>query len=232
MLELSRIGERSVIIFIDDYSTPRVTPSMQRVLNRLFLQRSPYFLSKLATEASTTFISEDSSGKILEDGDDYQLIDLGEESLFLSEAERLSFLNEVFSRRLQSDPRMPRGDFSLQGLLGKTGISKTQFARNLRGSSPARREAVAGGSQRRGRSRARVLYTGEDVFSSLWSGDTRTMIQLITDVVDQASEIVNPPVLKPIVLPVDPALQDRVFRNRGGNGLALIHGTNPHAVIR
>src|SRR5262249_2876784 len=91
------IGGRPVLPFIDDYSTPRVAPSMQRVLNRLFLQRSPHFLAKLATEAWSTFVPEDSSGKNLEDGDDYQLVDLGEESLFLGESERLAFLNDVFS---------------------------------------------------------------------------------------------------------------------------------------
>ncbi len=219
------IGERSVLLFIDDYSTPRVTPSMQRVLNRLFLQRSPYFLTKLATEASSTFVAEDSSGKNLEDGDDYQLIDMGEESLFLPESERLAFLNDVFSRRLELDQSIPRAEFPLRALLGRTGISKTQFARNLRGSprtqSPDQQAAVAGSSQRRGRARARVLYCGEDVFSNLWSGDTRTMIQLITDIVDQASEAVqSTPKANKIKLPVDGALQDRVFRNRGGEWLS------------
>jgi hypothetical protein len=111
------IAGRSVLLFIDDYSTPRVSRSMQRVLNGLFLQRSSYFLAKLATEASSTFIAEDSSGKHLEDGDDYRLVDMGEESLFLPESERLGFLNNVFSRRLESDARIPRGDFSLLTLL-------------------------------------------------------------------------------------------------------------------
>ncbi len=103
---------RNVLLFIDDYSTPRVTPSMQRVLNRLFLQRSPHFLAKLATEAASTFVQQDSSGKNLEDGDDYQLVDMGEESLFLQESERLAFLDEVFKRRLESDQRIPDGDFA------------------------------------------------------------------------------------------------------------------------
>ncbi len=219
------IRGRPVLLFIDDYSTPRVTPSMQRVLNRLFLQRSPHFLAKLATEASSTFVPEDSSGKNLEDGDDYQLVDMGEEALFLRESERLAFLNDVFSRRLESDRRIPRGNFSLRDLLGKMGLSKTEFARRLRASpriqSPGQQAAVSSGSQRRGRSRARVLYWGEDVFSSLWSGDTRTMIQLITDVVDQASEAGQRTSMgNQINLPVDGARQDLVFRNRGGEWLS------------
>jgi len=232
------IGERSVLLFIDDYSIPRVTPSMQRVLNRLFLQRSPYFLAKLATEASSTFVSEDSSGKNLEDGDDYQLVDMGEESLFLPNSERLAFLNDVFSRRLESDSRIPRGDFSLHALLGQTGLSKTQFARNLRGSTRTQpldqQVAVAGSSQRRGRSRPRVLYCGEDVFSNLWSGDTRMMIQLIADVVGQAAEAVQrAPMTNQINLPVDGALQDRVFREGGGAWLSAHtrnEPTRPHRV--
>lgn len=219
------IGGRPVLLFIDDYSTPRVTPSMQRALNRLFLQRSPHFLAKLATEASSTFVPEDSSGKNLEDGDDYQLVDMGEESLFLRESERLAFLNDVFSRRLESDRRIPRGNFSLRDLLGKMGLSKTEFARRLRTSrsiqSPGQQAAVSGSSQRRGRSGARVLYWGEDVFSSLWSGDTRTMIQLITDVVDQASEAGQLTFMgNQINLPVEGARQDLVFRNRGGEWLS------------
>ncbi len=199
---------------------------MQRVLNRLFLQRSAYFLAKLATEASSAFVPEDSSGKNLEDGDDYQLVDMGEESLILPEHERLAFLNEVFSRRLSLDPRIPSGNFSLRALLGQTGLSKIEFARRLRDSPgtqlPAQEVTVAAGSQRRGRTRARhVLYWGENVFSNLWSGDTRTMIQLITDVVDQASEAVQrTPMADQINLPVDPELQDRVFRNRGGEWLS------------
>jgi hypothetical protein len=219
------IKGRPVLLFIDDYSTPRVSPSMQGILNRLFLQRSPHFLAKLATEASSTFVPEDSSGKNLEDGDDYQLVDMGEESLFLLESERLAFLNDVFSRRLEADQRIPRDRCSLHALLGRMGVSKTEFARRLRTSphtqSLDEQAAVSGGSQRRGRSRARVLYWGEDVFSSLWSGDTRTMIQLITDVVDQASEAVQrAPKTNQIKLPIDGGRQDRVFRNRGGQWLS------------
>ena len=181
---------RSLLLFVDDFSTPRVSESMQRVLNRLFLQRSSEFLAKVATEAWSTFIPEDSSGKNLQDGDDYQLVDMGEESLFLPDRERLDFLRAVFSRRLASDVRMPEGKASLGALLGRLNLSKTEFARRLRLtlSEQGEKTVVAGSSQRRGRSRARVQYFGEDVFSNLWSGDTRTMIQLITDVIDQASE--------------------------------------------
>lgn len=218
------IGERSVLLFIDDFSTPRVSVSMQRILNRLFLQRSPDFLAKLATEAWSTFVAEDSSGKNLQDGDDYQLVDMGEESLFLPDSERLAFLRDVFSRRLSIDLRMPKENASLHALLGRMGVSKTEFARrlriNLQTQAPDEQPAVVGKSQRRGRSRGKVHYFGEDTFSSLWSGDTRTMIQLISDVLDQASEAdQRTKSTTEIQVPVASTLQDRVFRNRGGEWL-------------
>jgi hypothetical protein len=218
------IGGRTVLLFIDDFSTPRVSPAMQRVLNRLLLQRSPEFLAKVATEAGTTFVPEDSSGKNLQDGDDYQLVDMGEEALFLPDRERLDFLKQVFERRLSVDPRVPTGKASLNDVLGKLGLSKTEFARRLRVShkeqSSESQIPVHGDSQRRGRSRGRVEYFGEDVFANLWSGDTRTMIQLITDVIDQGASAVRSS-LGPakIPIPVESAIQDRAFRNRGGEWL-------------
>lgn len=217
-------GQRSVILFVDDFSMPRVTPSMQRVLNRLLLQRSPAFLSKIATEAWSTFIPEDSSGKNLQDGDDYQLVDMGEESLFLPDKERLGFLRLVFERRLGVDPRIPPGRATLKDLLGEMGLSKTEFARRLRsalrGQDAFERPPVSGASQRRGRSRGRVEYFGEDVFSNLWSGDTRTMIQLVSDVLDQAWDGSRTRGGgSQVALPVNSGVQDRVFRNRGGEWL-------------
>ena len=158
------IADRYVLIFIDDYSIPRVSDAMQRVLNRLFLQRSSEFLAKIATEASSTFVTEDSSGKNLQDGDDYQLVDMGEEALFLPDVERLSFLNELFSRRLQFDPRIPEGQTSLNSLLSRSPLSKTEFARRLRDLPSSQKLShqpkVNAASQRRGRSRRQVNYFG------------------------------------------------------------------------
>ena len=231
---------RPIFLFVDDYSTPRIGHSMQRVLNRLLLQRSPEFLSKIATESASTFVPEDSSGKSLEDGDDYQLVDIGEESLFLPEAERNAFLNEVFTRRLRHDRRIPIGEMSLELLLGQMKVSKTDFARRLRtsrdGLSSGGPGAISGSSQRRGRSRGRVLYWGADVFVDLWSGDTRTMIQLIADLVDQASEAGGEATESgPLTIPIDGTHQDSVFRNRGGEWLTA-HERNepsrPHEVAR
>ena len=218
------LGDTTVLLFIDDYSSPRVTSSMQRVLNRVFFQRSAEVLSKIATESSTTFVPEDSSGKTLEDGDDFQLVDIGEEALFLPDSERKAFLGEVFARRLPSDSRIATSARTVGELLGRNNLSKTEFARKLRLSladqSSESRVAVTGRSQRRGRSRARVYYFGEDVFVSMWSGDTRNSIQLISDIIDQTADASRTTAGDGTLdMPVDEAIQDRAFRNRGGEWL-------------
>jgi hypothetical protein len=218
----SWIGSKSVFVFVDDYTTPRISLPMQLTLNRLLFQRSSDFVCKVATESFTTFVAQDDTGKVLQDGDDYQLIDMGEESLFMSEEERSWFLNEIFRRRLALDPRIPSSGQTLEGLLGTLGMKKLEFARRLRAASAEEfielgefPRSRSGASSRRGKTQARVLYYGCEVFSALWSGDTRTMIQLVQELVDSSA------VLGKITIdtPIDAELQDRVFRNRGGQWL-------------
>jgi hypothetical protein len=211
------MNTRPVFIFVDDYTTPRISVRMQKVLNRLFFQRSSEFVCKLATESATTFIPIDSSGKMLQDGDDYQLIDMGEESLFMSQPDRLTFLERIFERRLSLDSRLPSKAHTLAGLLGTLGVGKLQFARLLRHREDENNIAklpVSAESQRRGASRPRALYHGCEVFADLWSGDTRTMIQVVQELVDTgtSSQSGTP-------VPIDNDLQDSVLRRRGGQWL-------------
>jgi hypothetical protein len=212
----SWIGNRSILLFVDDYTTPRVSISMQRSLNRLFFQRSAEYVCKVATESATTFITEDSSGKVLQDGDDFQLIDMAEESLFMDDAERASFLAEVFSKRLSLDKRASGTWQTLPGLLGKLEIGKTEFARRLRQAREAMHNSEQATGARRGATKPRVLYHGFNVFTSLWSGDTRTLIQLVQELLDEALANSEAQVR---MSPVTAELQDRVFRNRGGQWL-------------
>lgn len=215
----SRCGwllDRMVFIFLDDYTTPRVSEPMQRVLNRVVFQRSSEFVFKVATEAATTFVAEDSSRKVLQDGDDYKLIDMGEESLFMSEREREAFLEDVFSRRLSRDLRVADSSRHLPALLGTLGMSKTAFARLLRSDLEKEVPQQQSQVQLRGAARKKALYCGYDVFTGLWSGDTRLMIQLMQDVIDAEVSQTGQSIVGGIVAS---ETQDRVFRNRGGQWL-------------
>jgi len=210
------MGERIVLLFIDDYTTPRLSLSMQRALNRVFFQRSHEFVFKIATEAATTFLPEDLTGKALQEGDDYRLVDLGEEALFMNDTERSAFLSEVFSKRLASDQRVAIESRTLEGLLGSLGKSKTEFARMLRAEEPEPREPSKAGLLR-GATRRRALYHGREVFSCLWSGDTRIMIQLMQDLVDAGT----PTDQVGLTRRIGEEDQDRAFRNRGSQWLDM-----------
>jgi hypothetical protein len=207
---------RIVLFFIDDYTTPRLSLSMQRALNRVFFQRSHEFVFKIATEAATTFLPEDLTGKALQEGDDYRLVDLGEEALFMSDSERSAFLSEVFAKRLASDQRVAAEGRTLEGLLGSLGKSKTEFARMLRAEEPDAREPAKAGSLR-GATKRRALYHGREVFSCLWSGDTRIMIQLMQDLVEAGTK----PDQTALTKRISEEDQDRAFRNRGSQWLDM-----------
>jgi len=70
-------------------------------------------------------------------------------------------------------------------------------------------------ARRRGNAKANVLYHGIEVFTSLWFGDTLTMIQLVQDLLDE-NDMDTFACRSGHFAPIDPELQDRVFRNRGG----------------
>ena len=209
------IGSKTVFLFIDDYTTPRISEPMQKVLNSLFFQRSPEFVCKLATEAATTFIPVDSSDKVLQDGPDFQLVDMGEEALFMSDREKEKFLNDVFNKRLESDTRVPDESRNLPSLLGHQSYKKLEFARLLRQKAKDNVAPLPAKSQRRGATKPKAaLYYGYEVFINLWSGDTRTMVQIVQELVDAATS--SDSVIK---FPVDNEIQDRVLRNGGGQWL-------------
>jgi len=209
------IGNKYIYYFIDDYSTPRVNTSMQRILNRIFFQRSSDFVCKIATEASTTFQNRDSSSKILQEGDDYQLVDLGEVAIQMGDSDREGFLDEIFKRRLRNDSRFVLKSNDLAYLLGKLAISKTEFARRLSDLMPKGKSEKSKATGRRGRAKAKTLYYGSNVFSLLWSGDTRTMIQLIQELLDEVLLTTE----KKLVCPISREQQDKVFRDFGGRWL-------------
>jgi hypothetical protein len=211
----SWMGQRMVLLFVDDYTTPRLPENMQRHLNRMFFQRSAEFVFKIATEAATTFLPEDSTGKALQVGDDYRLVDLGEEALFMSDAERSGFLNEVFSRRLASDSRVHADGRTLAGMLGSLGKSKTAFARLLRSPELPTEEGIKAGTLR-GATKRKALYFGHDVFCSLWSGDTRILIQLMQDLVESGTTAASSPIKR-----IGEEDQDRAFRNGGSHWLDM-----------
>jgi hypothetical protein len=57
-----------------------------------------------------------------------------------------------------------------------------------------------------------VLYYGREVFVSMWSGDTRSMVKLAQDLLEQ----------QPLNLPIQPDIQNKEFRRTGGEFLHFL----------
>lgn len=205
------IGSNLVYLLMDDYTVPRIKPSMQVILNSVLFRRSHQYITKIATEAATTFTPIDPTGKVLQIGEDYSLIDLASESLDLDVKEKSEFLGEIFARRLDLDERIPTEGKTLAGLLGETPYSFAEFARQLRkedGAPP--------------------LYSGYQMLVGLWSGDTRTMLQVMQALVDAAYNTDT----KQIDIPIPAKVQNDVLVRRGGQWVEdLTHYEPSNSVI-
>ena len=186
------VGDKPVYFFLDDYSLPRVSRSLQKVLNSVLFQRSDCFFFKISTEAPSTLHREDYSDKKLDCPHDYELTDLGSVTIHLPDVERERFLEDVFSRRLDRELRFKNK--TLEQVLGKFDISWAELARRIRAKN-------------------NVSYYGCEVFVSMWSGDTRSMVRIAQSLLEQL------PTTNELELPIDKAGQDRVFRKTGGEFL-------------
>jgi hypothetical protein len=61
-----------------------------------------------------------------------------------------------------------------------------------------------------------VLYHGRNVFLNMWSGDTRSMVKILQNLLEQLPTKQTPN------LPIEPKLQNKIFRNTGGEFLHLL----------
>jgi hypothetical protein len=204
------IGEKPVYFFVDDYSLPRVNEAIQKVLNSVLFQRSDVFFFKISTESPSTFCREDYSGKTLQDPDDFELTDLCSVTIDLSDEEREQFLENVFERRFAREDRL-RGK-TLADILGEFDKSWAQLARDIRQEPHPEGDAPRGTSEQAGR----VLYYGRKVFLSMWSGDTRQMLRIALNLLEQH------PSQDSLPFPIGRPMQDKVFRLTGGEFLHLL----------
>ena len=204
------IGNNPLVFFLDDYSLPRVDKNVQKVLNSVIFQRSDLFFFKISTEAPSTFFREDYSGKTLDEPHDFELTDLGSVTIDLPENEREGFLDEVFRRRFEREPRF-KGK-TLSDVLGRFGKSWAELAREIRRELPDEKE----GSPLEKTPHSGVLYHGREIFVNMWSGDTRQMVKIAQNILEQLPKVEDPK------LPISRKLQDKVFRNTGGEFLHLL----------
>lgn len=202
----SFVRERPVYFFIDDYSSPKVTEALQRNLNRIFMQRASACFFKLSTESPVSFTKSDIDDKIYVEGREFILHNLGLEYLHAEVEPKLTFLEDVFRRRLAKTPRFPARE--LEDLVGSNPEqNNNELARKIR-------------------EKKKLPLWGKETLCQLCSGDIHYVISLVGAMVRIAGGV-DDLITRPAT-PVDPKIkkeeQERAIREAAGGFLKNLRG--------
>ena len=207
--------EKAFYLFLDDYSTPMVTETTQIILNPVVFRRSPIAFFKVSTESVESFIRTGLNMKVLEEGADYKLIELGIESLSKSDKEVADIISSIFSKRIERNSYFRGKNLRLEDILGKTDITFVEMAEKIRENDK------------------QTIYYGFENFCKIWSSDIRELIKIFAEMVTQEGEVSLSEKEKRDFKDtngyiISPKIQDQVFREAGGRFLHLLAvATNP-----
>ena len=164
---ISFLSGLPIYFLIDDYSAPKVTKALQANLNRILMQRGSYCFFKISTESPVSFEKRDIDGKSYVENREFALHNLGLVYLHASLEAKLSFIEDVFRRRLHaSDYRVK----SLEELLGSVAnLNSNEVAREIR-------------------NKKSVPLYGKEAIANLCSGDIHYVISLVGSMVRLESE--------------------------------------------
>jgi len=127
---LSYLKDMPFYFFIDDYSMPKITADLQKNINRLFMQRTPFCFFKISTESPVSYVRADIDGKTYVEGREFSLLNLGSVYLKAKSLDILRFLEDVFSRRFRAINNYPVS--TLEELVGTNRLTSIQIATSIR----------------------------------------------------------------------------------------------------
>lgn len=193
---------RAIYFFLDDYSLPNISKQIQETLHDFILfpsEGSEYFF-KISTESIISFHPYTSKRKLLEEGREYVVVDLG--YFFLREDERAkSFIFEVINNRLENSQKIDKAYHSIEKILGESHYTYNQLAREII------------------KEKQHVDYYGLDIIAGLCSGDVAQILDLIKHIFELAGgyeEFTQP---GKVNLPIPKKDQNKAIRETGNNFL-------------
>jgi serine/threonine protein kinase len=198
------LRSRPIYFFVDDYSSPKVSPALQRNLNRLLMQRTSVCFFKLSTESPVSFERLDVDDKIYVENREFILQNLGLVYLHAEIDRKLSFVEDVFRRRFEKSATdlYAREIGDLVG--SNTKLNYNALAREIAdGRTPA--------------------HWGKETLCELCSGDIHYLISLVSDMVrlaggqDELAKIETVP-------KIAAAIQNKAMRNAAGTFLKNLRG--------
>ena len=157
---MPRFQEKKIAFLVDDYSTHRLPPSVQHVLNRVIWERRPSHIFKLSSEKYGAELT-DPSGALAELAREMVEIDCGREYLALDDSRNVgsgySFAVELLDNRLKKAGYAG----TAEGLIGRSSWPEGTLAKALVGKS---------------RGRQQDHYHGLGCVAAVCSGDVSTLL--------------------------------------------------------
>ena len=205
-MDFSALRERPIYFFIDDYSAPKITKQLQISLNRVLMQRSAFCFFKLSTESPVSFAKSDLDDKIYVENREFVLQNLGSVYLHTEVEQKLTFIEDVFRRRLTNTAGFPAKN--LEELVGsRDKPNNNEMARSIReGMKPQ--------------------IWSKETLCGLCSGDIHYLINLVGDMVRLCggpNELENTNSIPKISV----GIQNRAIREAAGSFLKNLRGI-PH----
>jgi serine/threonine protein kinase len=230
------LEDKPFYFFLDDYSLPMVKSVIQRILNPIIFRRSPTIIFKVSTESVESFTKIGMNGKLLEENDDYLLIDCGSLSLLKSDQERKDILFPIIEQRIDHHKTLGGHNLTIEKLLGETKLNDEERARYIRKEikekeiadkeTPdkviADKETTDKEITNKEKISSKYLYQGSDVFCMMWTSDVREMIKLFAEMVSAEENI------EKSGYSISDKTQDKIYKKSGGQFMSLLNSiTNP-----
>jgi serine/threonine protein kinase len=166
---LKLFKDKPVYYLLDDYSLPTVSKQLQETLNDfiLFPSESSEHFFKISTESIVTFYPFNSKNKMMMEGREYVVVDLGD--YFLKEDSSIieNFIRDIINNRLKNSEKIDAKYHDIRLILGDNPYeSYNELARQIRNEKPIEKKR-------------RVLYYGWATVADLCSGDIANILELI-----------------------------------------------------
>ena len=205
------LKNKSFFMLLDDYSSPLVTETTQRILNPIIFRRCSEVFFKVATESTESLLNIGLNGKTLEEGADYKLIELGKITINYDTKEKQNTISAIFDRRITRYKLFSGKNLNLQKILGEEKLTEVDRAYKIREKD------------------SQVIYYGFDVFCDMWSSDLRELIKMFSEMLsEEGDEKIQNNIDSNKIPIISQEIQNKVFRDAGGRFLHLLsNATNP-----
>lgn len=169
--EIPYFRTRPVVFLLDDYSSNRVQPAIQQILNKIVFERLPSQYFKISCE-KFGFNAEDIDGINHDESREFTIIDAGSKALSeFNDAQAAKFLEKLIDQRLKTA--------KWQGTAGQLIGTSGDFDQDEKLAEFIRTVAARAGRQ--------YYYFGLPALGRLWSGDTSTLLQIVREMFTRGS---------------------------------------------